>query len=131
MKTAKAVSRIAPPKTIDQYISAYPQSIRRRLEKVRATIRQAVPEAEEKISYRMPAFFQNGMLIYFAAFKNHIGLYPRGGEFKRELAKFAGGKGTIQIPHDAPVPLELISKMVEFRVNANSKKAAARKKKSS
>jgi len=134
MKTAKNASKTAPrkiagPKTIDQYIAGFPRSIRQRLEKVRLAIRRAAPKAQEKISYRMPAFFQQGMLIYFAAFKNHIGLYPRGGEFRRELSKYAGGKGTIQIPHDEPLPLELIGKIVEFRVNANLKKAATRKTK--
>jgi uncharacterized protein YdhG (YjbR/CyaY superfamily) len=103
--------------------------VQARLKKVRATIRKAAPKAEERISYRIPAYFQNGILIFFAAFKNHIGIYPRGGEFKQELAKYAGGKGTIQIPHEEPLPLELIARIVKFRAGKNAEKAAAKKKK--
>jgi uncharacterized protein YdhG (YjbR/CyaY superfamily) len=114
--------------TVDDYITACPKPVQARLKKVRATIRKAAPKAEERISYRIPAYFQNGILIFFAAFKNHIGIYPRGGEFKQELAKYAGGKGTIQIPHDEPLPLELIAKIVKFRVKRNVEKASMKKR---
>ncbi len=119
----------SPPKDIDQYIAGYPKEVRERLEKIRLTIRQAALNAQEKISYRMPAFAEHGMLIYFAAFTHHIGLYPRGAYFKRELAAYAGGKGTVQFPHDKPIPFDLITKIVKFRVEENLKKVAARKKK--
>jgi uncharacterized protein YdhG (YjbR/CyaY superfamily) len=114
--------------TVDDYLAACPKPVQTRLKKIRATIRKAAPEAEERISYRIPAYFQNGMLIFFAAFKHHIGIYPRGGEFKQELAKYAGGKGTIQISHDEPLPLELIARIVKFRVQRNVEKASMKKR---
>jgi uncharacterized protein YdhG (YjbR/CyaY superfamily) len=116
----------ATAESVDDYIAAVPKEVQTRLKKIRGTIRKAAPKAEERISYRIPAYFQNGMLIFFAAFKNHIGIYPRGGEFKQELAKYAGGKGTIQIPHDEPLPLELIARIVKFRVEKTAAKAAGK-----
>jgi uncharacterized protein YdhG (YjbR/CyaY superfamily) len=122
-------SKTAVTATVDSYIADFPKNVQARLKKIRATIRKAAPDAEEKINYRIPAYMQNGVLIYFAAFKNHIGVYPRGGEFKQELAKYAGGKGTIQFPHDEPIPYELITRIVKQRLTANAAKAVKKRKK--
>ena len=117
--------------SIDEYIGTFPQEIQTLLEQVRATIRQAAPEAEEAIKYAMPTFVLNGNLVHFAAFKNHIGFYPvpSGIEaFKKELSVYKGAKGSVQFPLDQPMPLELISKIVKFRVDENLRKAKAKKK---
>lgn len=119
------------PKNIDEYIAGFPENIQKILEEIRATIIKAAPEAKEKISYGMPAFTQNGILAYFAAFKNHIGFYalPSGNEaFKKEISAYKTGKGSIQFPLDKPMPLDLISKIVKFRIKENAEKAAAKKK---
>ncbi len=111
-------------RSIEDYISAFPDDTRRILDEMRATIRAAAPGAEEKISYQMPAFYLQGHLVYFAAFKKHIGFYPtsRGVEaFKRELAPYDVSKGTIRFPLDRPLPLKLITKIVKFRVAENLK----------
>lgn len=108
--------------TIDDYIAAQPVEVRERLKLLRSTILNAAPEAEEAISYQMPAFKLNGMLVYFAAFKNHIGFYalPSGHHaFKKELSVYKTGKGSVQFPLDEPLPLKLIAKMVKFRVEEN------------
>ncbi|MES2765815.1 MAG: DUF1801 domain-containing protein [Bacteroidota bacterium] len=118
------------PKNIDEYIAQQPVGIREQLEQIREVVRQAAPEAEEMISYMMPTFKQDGVLVHFAAFKNHIGLYPapRAIEvFKKELSVYKGAKGTVQFPLDEPLPLELIRRIVEFRVKENSEKAEAKK----
>jgi uncharacterized protein YdhG (YjbR/CyaY superfamily) len=112
--------------TIDEYIALFPEDIQKKLRELRATIRVSAPGATEKISYQMPTFFLKGNLVHFAAFKNHIGFYPapRGIEaFKEELAIYAGSKGTVRFPLDQPLPLDLISKIVKFRVAENLKKA--------
>jgi len=119
--------------SIDEYIGTFPEDVQKMLEEVRATIKAAAPEAEEKISYQMPTFFLKGNLIHFAAFKNHIGLYPTpsGTEaFKRELSIYQGAKGSVRLPIDKPLPLKLISRIVKFRVAENLKKAEAKSKKS-
>jgi uncharacterized protein YdhG (YjbR/CyaY superfamily) len=119
--------------SIDEYIQTFPEDIQKILREIRATIKAAAPDAEEKISYQMPTFFLNGNLIHFAAFKNHIGLYPTpsGTEaFKRELSIYQGAKGSVRLPLDEPMPLKLISKIVKFRVAENSKKVTAKPKKS-
>jgi uncharacterized protein YdhG (YjbR/CyaY superfamily) len=119
--------------SIDEYIETFPEDVQKILEEVRATIKAAAPEAEEKISYQMPTFFLKGNLIHFAAFKNHIGLYPTpsGTEaFKRELSIYQGAKGSVRLPIDKPLPLKLISRIVKFRVAENLKKAEAKSKKS-
>ena len=113
--------------SIDEYIATFPEDIQAILEAVRATIKAAAPEAQEKISYQMPTFFLNGNLVHFAAFKKHIGFYPapRGIEaFKDELSVYKGAKGSVQFPLDEPMPLELISRIVHYRVAENLKKAA-------
>jgi uncharacterized protein YdhG (YjbR/CyaY superfamily) len=117
--------------SIDEYIAAFPAEIQTKLLEMRATIKAAAPEAEEKISYQMPTFYLNGNLVHFAAFKNHIGFYPTPGgidAFKDELSVYQGAKGSIQFPLSQPLPLELVSKIVKLRVAENSKKAKAKRK---
>lgn len=119
------------PKTIDEYIAGFPQDIQVLLEQVRQTIREAAPEAEETIKYQMPTFMLNGNLVYFAAFKKHIGFYPIPSgidAFKEELARYEGGKGSVKFPLDQPMPLDLITKIVKHRVGENLARAAARAK---
>lgn len=114
------------PSNIDEYIGAFQSHVQEILEKVRTTIQKAAPDAKEKISYAMPAFEQNGILVYFAAFKNHIGLYalPSGHEaFKQELSKYKSGKGSVQFPLNEPMPFDLITRIVKFRVKENLEKA--------
>jgi len=118
--------------SIDEYIATFPREIQKILEEIRATIKAAAPEAEEKISYQMPTFFLKGNLVHFAAFKRHIGFYPvpTGIEkFKKELSAYEGSKGSVQFPLDQPMPHTLISKIVKFRVKENLAKAAAKGKK--
>jgi len=118
--------------TIDEYISGFPKDIQEHLEQIRATIRDAAPEAEEVISYQMPAFKCHGILVYFAAFKNHIGFFPTASgiaAFRKELTAYAGSKGTVRFPFGKELPLELISKIVKFRVEEDLKKAAKKGKK--
>jgi len=112
--------------SIDEYIATFPEDIQKILKEVRATIKAAAPDAEEKISYQMPTFFMNGNLVHFAAFKKHIGFYPTPSgieAFQKELSAYEGAKGSVQFPLDNPMPLKLISKIVKFRVTENSKKA--------
>jgi uncharacterized protein YdhG (YjbR/CyaY superfamily) len=120
--------------SIDQYIATFPEDRQALLQAVRAAIREAAPEAVEVISYQMPAFAQDGNLVYFAGLKDHIGFYPTPGgieAFQDELSRYRTTKGAVNFPVDQPLPLELISKVVRFRVTENSNKAAtkaARKK---
>lgn len=117
-------------RNIDEYIAAFPKDVQKKLEEMRATIRKAAPDAQEAISYAIPTFKQRGNLVHFAAFKNHIGFYPapRGIEaFKKELARYEGGKGTIQFPLDEPLPLSLITKIVKFRVKDNLERGKGEK----
>ena len=108
------------PKDIDEYIAGFPAAVQEMLERLRMTIRKAAPGAEETISYKMPAFNLKGRyLIYFAAYKKHIGLYPaprESKEFKEELSGYEGGKGTVRFPFDKPIPYDLIRRIVKFRV---------------
>ncbi|WP_256009914.1 iron chaperone [Desertivirga xinjiangensis] len=110
-------------KTIDEYIAGFPEDIQKVLQQVRITIKQAAPEASESISYAMPAFSWNKRpLVYFAAFKKHIGFYalPEGNDaFKDELSRYKTGKGSIQFPLTEPMPLGLITKIVKFRLEEN------------
>jgi len=117
--------------SIDEYIATFPKETQKILREIRTTIKAAAPDAEEKISYQMPTFFLNGNLIHFAAFKNHIGLYPTPSgteKFKKEISIYQGAKGSIKLPIDEPMPLKLISKIVEFRVAENKKKAKGKAK---
>lgn len=120
------------PFTIDEYIAGFPVDIQLILDQVRSTIKQAAPDAEESIGYGMPAYKTHGRpLVYFAAFKNHIGFYatPSGhAEFAKELSKYKQGKGSVQFPIDQPMPLTLIAQIVEFRVIENQEKVKAKKK---
>jgi uncharacterized protein YdhG (YjbR/CyaY superfamily) len=116
---------------VDEYIAGFPDEIQTRLEAMRQTIRAAAPGAVETIGYGMPAYKLNGPLVYFAAFKNHVGFYatPTGhAEFSAELAKYKQGKGSVQFPHSEPLPLELVKRIVEFRVAGNLAKPKKAKK---
>ena len=118
--------------SIDAYIASFPEETQALLEAMRATIRAAAPEAEEKISYQMPTFFLQGNLVHFAAFKQHIGFYPapRGiEEFKEELSTYKGAKGSVQFPFDQPLPLDLVARIVRFRVAENMAAAEAKARK--
>jgi uncharacterized protein YdhG (YjbR/CyaY superfamily) len=119
----------APPKTVDEYFEAFPPAVRNTLKKLRQTIKAAAPEAEELISYQMPGYKYLGMLVYFAAWKTHIGFYPAGRleAFKKELSGYERSKGTIRFPLDKPIPFGLISKIVKFRVKENEEKKKAKK----
>jgi len=111
--------------TIDEYIASFPEDIQKILHGLRRTIREAAPDAVERIAYQMPTFWQNGNLVHFAAFKNHIGFYPNpsGIEgFKQKLAGYPQSKGAIRFPIDQPLPLELVGEIVRFRVTENLKK---------
>lgn len=121
-------------KDIDSYIATFPTKVQALLNKVRRTTRAAAPKATEVISYRIPAFKQNGMLVYFAGFKNHIGFYPpvrNDAALEKAVAKYAGPKGNLKFPYDEPLPLALIARIVRFRVKQNLAKAAGKKNSSS
>ncbi|AWH83623.1 hypothetical protein HYN59_00165 [Flavobacterium album] len=120
------------PKDIDDYIAGFPEEVQKLLQEVRETVQSTAPDATEKISYGMPTFALNGNLVYFAAFKNHIGFYalPSGTKaFREELATYKTGKGSIQFPFDRPLPLKLIQQIVKFRIAENEEKAKLKKKK--
>ena len=109
-------------KTINEYINSFPIEVQKLLQAIRQTIKETVPEASERISYQMPAFYLNGNLVYFAAFKNHIGFYPFPSgvaAFKREASGYKTSKGAIQFQLDKPIPYELVKKIVKFRVKEN------------
>src|SRR5438552_12124123 len=119
------------PKNIDEYIVAFSPDVQSILKKIRLTIRQAAPKAQEKISYKMPAFALDGDLIYFAAFKKHIGVYPpvRGDQrLRKELSQYRGEKGNLKFPLDEPIPYELLSKVVKFRVKEQQEKLQSKRK---
>ncbi len=123
MTSIKAV----PAKNVDEYVAAQPQAAQAALNKLRSTIRSAAPEAEEAISYQMPAYKHYGMLVYFAAWPGHIGFYPTPSgieAFKKELAAYEISKGTIKFPLDKAIPYSLISKIVKYRVKENEMKAS-------
>jgi uncharacterized protein YdhG (YjbR/CyaY superfamily) len=122
--------------SIDDYIASFPEDIQAILQEIRQTVKAAAPDASEKIAYAMPTFHLKGNLVHFAAFKNHIGFYPapRGIDaFQEELSKYKGAKGSVQFPIDEPMPLDLIRRIVEYRVADNlqaaEEKAKAKKKK--
>ena len=117
------------PKTIDEYIAGFPLDIQEILEKIRATIKKSAPDAHEAIKYQMPTFTLKGNLVYFAAFKKHIGFFPptTGDEkFQREIAPYAGEKGNLRFPLNEPIPYALIAKIVKMRVKEDLAKAAAK-----
>jgi uncharacterized protein YdhG (YjbR/CyaY superfamily) len=115
---------------IDNYIASFPEETQELLERLRLTIRKAAPEAQETINYGIPTFTLKGNLVHFAAFKNHIGFYPTpsGIEiFKKDLSAYDGAKGSVKFPIDKPIPFELISRIVKFRVKENQEKATNKK----
>src|SRR2546430_9517351 len=121
----------ANPRTVAEYISGFPPQVQERLQKIRKIVRKAAPDAEETISYRIPSYTLQGKLVYFAAYKKHIGFYPRTtaiAKFKKELVAYEGAKGLVKFPLDKPIPFDLISKIVKFRVKENVKRAAAKRK---
>ena len=112
-------------KTIDEYIATFPKNVQVILEEFRHTVREAAPNSEETISYQMPAFKQNGILVWFAAFKSHIGFFPKVSAieaFKGELKGYELSKGTIRFALNKPIPFDLVKRIVEFRVKENLKK---------
>jgi uncharacterized protein YdhG (YjbR/CyaY superfamily) len=120
-----------PPLNIDEYIAAFPLETQKLLEQVRQAIREIAPDAQETISYAMPAFKLNGNLVYFAAYKHHIGFYatPTGHEaFKDELSKYKTGKGSVQFPLNQAMPLDLIKRIVAFRVESDKEKMKSKLK---
>ena len=116
-------------KTVDEYLSVFPQKTKAKLQAFRKTIKKAAPGAEELISYNMPAFKLQGALVYYAAYKGHIGFYPTSSgikAFKKDLSAYEGSKGTVRFPIDKPIPLNLVSKIVKYRVKENLKKSDAK-----
>ncbi|MFA6276224.1 MAG: DUF1801 domain-containing protein [Pedobacter sp.] len=112
--------------TIDEYINGFPHEVQEHLRQIRETIKNAAPQAKEKISYGMPTFYLNGNLIHFAGYKNHIGLYPapQGIEaFKEDLSIYKGAKGSVQFPLNKPMPLDLIAKITRYRVKTAMEKS--------
>ncbi len=113
-------------KTVEEYFATFPASTQKMLEQIRVTIKENAPEAKEVISYNMPAFTLQGMLVYYAAYKEHIGFYPTPSgieAFKKELSVYNGAKGSVQFPIDKPMPLDLIARIVKYRVEENLDKA--------
>jgi uncharacterized protein YdhG (YjbR/CyaY superfamily) len=122
----------SPPRSIDAYIASFSPEVQSILEKIRLTIREAAPEAEEKISYQMPTFALMGNLIHFAAFKKHIGLYPpvKGDEkLQAEISPYQGEKGNLRFPLDEPIPYSLISRVVKFREKEQLARAESKRSK--
>jgi uncharacterized protein YdhG (YjbR/CyaY superfamily) len=115
--------------TIDDYIAGQPAAVQKILRAVRATIRRAAPNAEERISYRMPAIFQHGAVVYYGAFTNHLGLFPpvEDPAVRAHVARYAGPKGNLQFPYDEPIPHELIAAVVAARLAVNQARDAARR----
>lgn len=111
--------------TIDEYIADFPAELQVILTKIRQVIKEAAPDAKEKISYQMPAFELNGNLVYYAAFKKHIGFYPTAGgvsAFQEELSAYKGAKGSVQFPFNKPIPYDLIRRITEYRAAENREK---------
>jgi uncharacterized protein YdhG (YjbR/CyaY superfamily) len=125
----KAAARRAAPKSIDQYIAGFPPEVGAILERIRRRIRNAAPEADETISYGIPAFKESGILVYFAAFKKHIGFYPPvagDASLEKATSRYAGEKGNLRFPVDQPIPYGLIRRVVKLRLKQNRAKAAER-----
>jgi uncharacterized protein YdhG (YjbR/CyaY superfamily) len=128
----KKVKPGSTPQTVDDYLAALPEDARATLEKIRKTIKAAAPRATEVISYQMPMYKQHGMLVGFAAFKNHCSFFPGAGPlttYKDELKAYETSKGTIRFPIGKPLPAALVKKIVKSRIAQNEKRAAERKKK--
>ena len=117
--------------TINAYYASFPEEVQAKMQEIHDVIKTAAPHAEECISYNMPAFKQNGVLVYYAAWKKHLGFYPTSSGvkiFEKELANFNWSKGTIQLPYNMPLPKELITKIVKLRLAENEEKALRKKK---
>jgi uncharacterized protein YdhG (YjbR/CyaY superfamily) len=124
----------APPATVDAYIAAFARDVQEMLRQIRATVRAAVPDAEETIKYGMPTYVLDGNLVFFAAFKKHVGFFGTSlemgdGALRDELSVYAGPKGSLKFPLGKPVPLDLITRIVEIRAKENRERAGARGKK--
>ena len=119
------IMRKSQYRTIDEYIQTFPKNVQKILQSLRQTIKEVAPEAVETISYQIPTFKLNGNLVHFAAYKNHIGFYPTSSAinaFKDKLSQYELSKGTVRFPIDKPIPLDLVKKMVAFRVMENLNK---------
>ena len=117
--------------TVDEYIAKFPKDIKEILENLRKVIKETAPEAQEAISYNMPGYKLNGMLLWFAAAKNHIGLYPTASPiifFKEALSEYKTSKGAIQFPINKPIPLDLVREIIKFKVDENTSKLKKPKK---
>ncbi len=115
------------PATTDEYIATFPESIQKLLQEIRETIKKAAPDAEECISYQMPAYKLKGMVVYFAGYEKHIGFYPGASgiaSFKEKIAGYKNAKGSVQFPLDKPLPVKLITEITKFRVKENLEKEA-------
>ena len=120
------------PATVDEYIAGFADEVQERLKKIRQTIRKAAPAAEETIKYGIPTYVLDGNLVFFAAFQSHISVYPAprsNKRFEAELSKYIAGKGTVQFPMDQPIPFDLVTRIVEVRIEENSKKRTQKKRK--
>lgn len=120
------------PKDIDEYIARFPSDVQKILEKIRTAIKKAAPDAEETIKYQMPTFTLNGNLVFFAAFKSHIGFYPRARaneQFQKQISVYEGTKGSYRFPLDKPIPFDIIGKIVKFRVKENLARSEGKGKK--
>jgi uncharacterized protein YdhG (YjbR/CyaY superfamily) len=125
-KEVPIMNKRKQPKTIDEYISLYPKNVQIIQERIRKAIRLTAPGAEETISYQIPTFRLKGNLVHFAAYKNHIGFYPTSSaieSFKGELSSFETSRGTIRFPMDKPIPIDLVKRIVKYRVKQINKKA--------
>jgi uncharacterized protein YdhG (YjbR/CyaY superfamily) len=112
-------------KSVDEYIASFPENVKCILQELRQVIKETAPDAKEVISYEMPAFELNGILVWFAAFKNHIGFFPKVSAieaFKKELSSYELSKGTIRFPLDKPIPFDLVRKIVKYRIKENLSK---------
>ena len=125
-------TKTTPAKNVDEYLVDFEPAVKAKLQQLREIIKKAAPAAEETISYTMPAYKLQGMLVYFAGYKNHVGFYPGAGgikAFKKELSVYKGAKGSVQFPHQKALPLGLVSKIVKFRVKQNLEKVRLKKSK--
>ena len=128
----ETTTKTPPATTVDEYIKRFPPKVQATMQKLRKVIKAAAPKAEEIISYQIAGYKYYGMLVFFGAWENHIGLYPGTGAvkaFKKELSAYKGAKGTVQFPHAEPIPFTLISKIVKFRVKENEERNAVKRKK--
>ncbi|MGL6268568.1 MAG: iron chaperone [Chitinophagaceae bacterium] len=117
---------------VDSYIAGFPQKVQVMMKKLRSCIKKAAPDAEESISYMMPAYKLNGPLVYFGGYEKHIGFYPTGSgiaPFQKEISVYKHSKGAVQFPLDEPLPLDLVERMVKYRVKENLVKAQIKKQK--